>query len=62
MADAYKCDRCGRYVDTDYRYVANVSTEYSCRITAATHIGISRTRDLCEQCCHSFDEWLSEEQ
>ena len=60
MADAKKCDRCGKYYSNPISYpVINLVDESEMQIW---DIGNNRdTVDLCPSCWDSFEKWWNKE-
>ncbi len=55
MADAKKCDRCGKYYDQE------INTNKISRIRTVNYNGtVLDGMDLCPECCESFGYWFSE--
>lgn len=56
MADAYKCDRCGKYVDGEPKDKIKFSDE-----NGAFRPTISSSRDLCPDCFAGLKKWMANE-
>lgn len=55
MADAKRCDRCGKYYSIPISYpVVNLVDDSTMQIW---HIGNNRIVDLCPDCWESFEKW-----
>lgn len=55
MARAFKCDRCGRYVDGEPKYYGRALT-YGPPLTTKPDLH----KDLCPECWESLREWLED--
>ena len=65
MADAKKCDRCGRYYDDesskDKNFKVNGETVYQIALINASDGRICEY-DLCDQCARDLFHWLCNEE
>ena len=51
MANAFKCDRCGRYYDNSTNY-------YKYNLSKYSETGKYLSFDLCNSCKDSLEEWM----
>lgn len=65
MADAKKCDRCGKYYDDesskDKHFKVNDETVYQVALINASDHHICEY-DLCDECCMDMFWWCNEEE
>lgn len=60
MADAKKCDRCGKFHD---EYLLSTGETFkACRIRTENYDYRNLARDLCPECMKEFVEWYKKGQ
>ena len=62
MANAKKCDRCGKYYDENTRFKSN-NCRYAQRVSSVTEITVGgyhyKNYDLCDDCIADFRAFIS---
>ena len=61
MANAKKCDRCGKFYVSDFKTCVSLTTYDNMQRAVGFDCGLLPDLDLCPDCVESFKQWWANE-